>query len=204
MLQPVLAALAAAALTTAADPPSTPEAPATPAAATAPAPESTRAPVQAPTQPPIQPYLGVGLGVTLPTDGGDSGSALRLRVGVPRSRRLLVGIEAGLDAVGVTRLSYLDVGATFYPWEQWLFLRGALGLSLRSEEVLTGPSGQLAWRVEQGPNLLVGVGSALSRRPGFDLTLNLEYQRHFIGGTGDSLGDRVTHQVTAWVGAEWL
>jgi hypothetical protein len=189
MFQPVLAALAAAALATGAEgaPPPASE----PASAPPPAAASTS-------------YLGVGLGVTLPTGGGESGSALRIRVGVPRSRRLLLGLEGGVAGVGSSRLSFLDVGATYYPFEQWLFLRCAAGLSFRSDQVAAGPTGQATSRVEQGPNLLVGLGSALSRRPGFDLTFNLEYQRHLTGADGASLGDHGTDQVTAWVGLEWL
>lgn len=198
MIHPGLAL--AAALLTAAAPDLPPPQAAPPAGAAEPAaiaapptrePGSAAVPLAAPTAPGV--YLGAGFGAEAYTSAGSSpGQVLRLRLGVARSRRLLIGLEGGLIGTGPHRLVFQDVGATFFPRETGFFVRGALGVTLRAQGTADP---------EQGPNLLAGLGYAFGGRSGPGLSLNLEAQHHARSLVSNSTGGLTT--VTAWLGLDW-
>lgn len=145
-------------------------------------------------------YVGVGVGASVLGGGGSDrkGAGWRLRLGLPRSPRLDLGLEAGFTSGAQVDVTSFDVGATFFPWARRLYVRGAAGLSLLSRLAALGPGEPTAWASEQGVNLLVGVGVALGRPA---LTLNLEGQSHFT-----SLGAGEIRRVavgSVWLGVDW-
>jgi hypothetical protein len=128
--------------------------------------------------------------------------AFNLRAGATVTPRLLVGFDGGF--VGSTgdegsfsssiQANYYDLGAMFFPAERGFFLRGAAGLS------------SLVWSVDglgedsaRGYNVLGGVGYALWLGKAFNLTLNLDVQRHWFD-------EGALEGATAWgfwLGFDW-
>jgi len=100
-------------------------------------------------------YAGVGLGPVLVSGGGgdSGGTAYRVRLGVARSPRTMLGLEAGFTSRSSEDFTWYDVGATFFPWGRYLYLRGAVGLSVMTDEREA--------RTDQGLNALAGVGAAV-------------------------------------------
>jgi hypothetical protein len=137
-------------------------------------------------------YAGVGLGPVLVSGGGgeSDGTAYRVRLGVARSPRTTLGLEAGFSSRPREDFTWCDVGATFFPWGRYLYLRGAVGLSVRSEE--------REGRTDQGLNALAGVGAAIGRPRGVTVSINVEAQSHAMGGGTDRVG-----AVSAWLGLDW-
>lgn len=200
MLRFILALVAAAPLVGAAQDAAAPGTPPGSAPVPAEAPVAAPAPSQQPGRQGV--YLGVGLGAASFTEGS-GGESLRIRLGVARSPRLLFGFEGGFAVAGSRRLSFYDVGATFFPWERYFFVRGALGLTLVTRQEAFSAGTQQA---EQGSNLLLGLGCAFSGRPGLNLSVNLEALHHRTAqaGTGDlSLGDRGDTIISGWLGLDW-
>ena len=128
------------------------------------------------------------------SEGNGAGTAVRLRFGLARSPRLLFGLEGGYLEGQSRHVSFYDVGATFFPWKTYFFVRGALGLSVISRPGWVGIPGTLtAARVSetsQGPNALLGLGCAFSGRPGLNLSINLELQHHLTSLVTGSMNAR--------------
>ncbi len=139
---------------------------------------------------------GVYVGVSL-VGGGD---LRRIRLGVVRSPRLLVGFEGAFLEDGKYDEANYDVGVTFFPWERWFFVRGAVGATVRSTsvpQVAGAPADD-----GQGVNLLLGLGSAFTGRRGFNLALNLEFLTYAFG-PGSITGESPRLGGYAWLGLDW-
>lgn len=152
-------------------------------------------------------YLGAGLGPSALSEGNGVGTAVRLRFGLARSPRLMFGLEGGYLEGQSRNVSFYDVGATFFPWERFFFLRGALGLSVVSRPGWVGfpgtaTSAQIR-ETSQGPNALLGLGCAFGGRPGFALSLNFELQHHLTSPDTGPYGREGLTTATAWLGLDW-
>ncbi len=197
MVLRVLAMLAALPLVAAAQ--AAPAEPVSPAAAPA-----TAAASAAPVREGV--YLGVGLGWSHLFEPDDSGSSYRFRLGVTRSARLMFGLEAAsVNGTSSTLVSY-DAAATVFPWTRYGFFRGGFGLTRidrRAVQYLNvaGPTPvEVTW-VENGFNLLAGLGLQLGRSDGINVTLNLDSQLHRVWPAGGAA--RSVSTVCAWLGLEW-
>ena len=138
-------------------------------------------------------YLGVGFGPTV-LSGDRVGSGFRIRVGAARSPRVAFGFEGGLASNDAGQLGSYDVGVTFFPWERFLYLRGAAGLS--TVAFRNGPD-------ERGANVLVGLGVAFGSARGPNLTVNLEAQHHRTSAAGNFFVESGASIASAWLGFEW-
>jgi hypothetical protein len=145
--------------------------------------------------------------------GGADTLALNLvRVGATVTPKLLLGVDVG--AIGARRsgdgvqLNYYDLGVMFFPMEKGLFIRGAAGLSALTIDATSSPhvTGKGTLR---GQNVLLGLGYAFWMRRSFNLTLNIDYQAHFLNKELPSLygGERVSLDsgsgVSGWIGFDW-
>jgi hypothetical protein len=142
-------------------------------------------------------YLGVGFGPAVLTSGagGDGpGSAFRIRVGAARSARVAFGFEGGLAVNDNAQLGTYDVGVTFFPWERFFYVRGAVGLT-----TLALPDDP----AERGANILLGLGVALGSAHGANLTVNVDAQYHRTSAVGHGLVDHGASSASAWLGFEW-
>jgi hypothetical protein len=152
-------------------------------------------------------YLGLGLGWSHLSQPDDSGSSYRFRLGVTRSPRLMFGLEAAsVNGNSSTLVSY-DAAATVFPWKRLAFFRGGFGLTRidrQSVQYLSGGPGlvpvEVNW-VENGFNLLAGLGLQLGRTDGINVTLNLDSQLHRVWPAGG--GTRTVSTVCGWLGLEW-
>jgi hypothetical protein len=163
-------------------------------------------------------YIGFGLGAggaaRLHTSAGEFSPkallgrsaqpfAFNFRVGATITPKLLLGFDGGALAFSANRPSetfqqnFYDLGIMYFPWERGLYLRGAAGLSALALEtdgpVLRGKD------AIGGYNVLGGVGYAFWLLRSFNLTVNVDYQRHFyshdlVEGSGG---------LSAWVGFDW-
>lgn len=139
---------------------------------------------------------------------GRSGTtgAINLRVGATVTPRLLVGFDGGaIGAIAsgpseIFQLNYYDLGAMFFPWERGAFVRGAVGRSVFTIDtdgpVLAGNGTYGGW------NALGGIGYAFWLGKAFNLTLNLDYQAHFLSGSGGIDVSRGSGW-SAWLGFDW-
>jgi hypothetical protein len=155
-----------------------------------------------------QAYLGAGLGPGALFEGnGAAGTAVRLRFGLARSPRLMFGLEGGYLEAQSRHVSFYDIGATFFPWERFFFVRGALGLSVINRPGWVGspgtPTAALISETSQGPNALLGLGCAFGGRPGLSLSLNLELQHHLTSPVTGTYGREGLTTATAWLGLDW-
>ncbi len=148
-------------------------------------------------------HLGVGAGAAVLTsgpgmltsqDGGSSGSTFRIRVGVARSPRMDFGFEGGLVVTDAAQLGSYDVGVTFFPWERFFYVRGAVGLT--TLEFRRG-------NAERGANVLAGLGVALGSAHGANLTINIDAQYHRTSAVGDGLFAHDAGSASVWLGVEW-
>jgi hypothetical protein len=141
-------------------------------------------------------HLGFGFGPAISSAGGgdDSGSTLRIRIGVARSPRVAFGFEGALTSWGAAQLGSYDVGATWFPWGRFFHLRGALGLTTLD---------QFGRAPNRGANLLAGVGLWLGSARGANVTLNLEGQYHRTSRLGGPLLRDAAASASLWLGAEW-
>jgi len=142
-------------------------------------------------------YVGVGTGATYL--GGSlattrkTAAMLTIRAGMARSERLLLGVEGAFARSAYEQVSYVDLGATWFPWRRWAFVRGALGVTTIAHQDAT---------TERGPNLLVGLGLEVGRPSGASVTLNAEAQLHEVAVAGESAG-RPRATASAWIGVDW-
>lgn len=139
---------------------------------------------------------------------GRSGTtgAINLRVGATVTPRLLVGFDGGaIGAIAsgpseIFQLNYYDLGAMFFPWERGAFVRGAVGRSVFTIDtdgpVLAGNGTYGGW------NALAGIGYAFWLGKAFNLTLNLDYQAHFLSSSGGIDVSRGSGW-SAWLGFDW-
>lgn len=173
-----------------------------PAAGTSPAPPASSQ-TSAPGFEPGRVYAGVGVAVSgFSTGGTDNGAGgWRFRLGIPRSPRLALGIESGFASGGELDATWIDAGATFFPWGRYLYLRGAAGLSLVSRwgGGWAGTPGD--WSTETGPNVLAGAGVAFGRPRGLTLTLNVDGQVHYT--SRGSSEPRSVSVGSVWLGLDW-
>lgn len=127
--------------------------------------------------------------------------ALNFRVGATLSPNVLLGLDMGVvsavsDSGGADRsadLSYFDAGVMFFPMERGLYFRGGIGFSEFAQEL---PEGDFS---ANGYNVLGGVGYAFWLGRTFNLTLNLDAQRHFF----DEANVEGGVAWSAWVGFDW-
>jgi hypothetical protein len=152
-------------------------------------------------------YLGVGLGWSHLSEPDDSGSSYRFRLGVTRSPRLMFGLEAAsVNGNSSTLVSY-DAAATVFPWTRLGFVRGGFGLtridrtSVQYLNSGVGPTPAVFNWVENGFNLLAGIGLQLGRTNGLNVTLNLDGQLHRVWSTGGEARSVAT--ACGWLGLEW-
>lgn len=128
--------------------------------------------------------------------------AFNLRVGATLTPRLLLGFDGGFvasvaDDGGYTssvQLNYYDVGAMYFPWERGFFVRAATGLSAIVQEL--EPLGKASAR---GFNVIGGVGYAFWLGRSFNLTLNVDFARHWFDDAGVEGGSAWA----AWLGFDW-
>jgi hypothetical protein len=119
----------------------------------------------------------------------------------------MFGLEAGsVNGNSSTLVSY-DAAATVFPWRRLGFFRGGFGLSRidrRAVAYLNAGAGpmpvEVTW-VENGFNLLAGLGLQLGRTDGINVTLNLDSQLHRVWPAGG--GTRSVSTVCGWLGLEW-
>jgi len=134
--------------------------------------------------------------------------SFNFRVGATLSPRLLLGFDGGAvgsssDADGFessVQLNYYDVGVMYFPMEKGFFLRAGAGLSGISQTVETGspfvPGVDYSAR---GFNVLGGIGYAFWLGRAFNLTLNLDAQRHSFNK--DNVESATSW--SAWLGFDW-
>jgi hypothetical protein len=131
--------------------------------------------------------------------------AFNFRVGATMSPRLLLGFDGGFvsassDSDGYNssvQLNYYDVGVMFFPMERGFYLRGGLGLSSVVQEV-ESPFTPFDYSA-RGFNVLGGIGYAFWLGRSFNLTLNLDAQRHTFNEDNVESGT----SWSAWVGFDW-
>lgn len=140
---------------------------------------------------------------------GDKGS-FNFRIGATASPKLLLGLDTGAvvasdDRVALggttykasSSLTYYDAAFMFFPWERGLFLRGGVGLSSASFTLEGG--GTKTEVSANGLNVLGGIGYAFWLGRSFNLTLNLDGQRHAFDTV--DLGGATSW--SAWLGFDW-
>jgi outer membrane protein with beta-barrel domain len=155
-------------------------------------------------------YLGFGLGgggATFAFDdgtkvdmkdmvpGGGPPVAFNFRVGGTLTPKLLLGFDGGFlasdgDGDSSAQLDTYGIGVMFFPQERGLYLRGVVGLSELEQDVPGVGKGSAS-----GWNVTGGLGYAFWLGETFNLTLNLEAQRHSFGSSN-------VRDATAWSG--WL
>jgi hypothetical protein len=153
--------------------------------------------------------LAAALGKDRLRFSGDKGS-FNFRIGATASPKLLLGLDTGAvvasdDRVALggatykatSSLTYYDAAFMFFPWERGLFLRGGVGLSSASF-ILEG-GGTKTEVSANGLNVLGGVGYAFWLGRSFNLTLNLDGQRHAFDTV--DLGGATSW--SAWLGLDW-
>lgn len=175
-----------------------------PAGATGPAPAEVAPPPSsaAPLRDGV--YAGIGLGaVRFGAPSEDDGLAYRFRIGVARSPRVMLGLEASLADGASTQLTSYELAATVFPARRIFFLRGGFGLAeLHRLQQLSGPGGTFAAEeAERGFDVLAGLGVQLGRTDGVNVTANLEHRFLRISRPG---GDARNYgSLSAWLGLEW-
>ncbi len=147
-------------------------------------------------------YVGAGIGGGTLSSSHDGGAtAFRFRFGAARSSRVSLGFEGGFADGHDSQLSWYDVAVTFHPWERYFYVRGGVGLTtLEGQRYGSGFALPYTY-TERGPNVLAGIGLALGRRRGANVTVNLEAQYHRPSGGYSYVQDALS--TTAWLGFEW-
>jgi hypothetical protein len=135
-------------------------------------------------------------------NGGATTGAFNFRVGGTLTPKLLLGFDGGFvatdgDGVGSgasVQANYYDVGIMYFPIERGPFIRAGAGLSSMIWEIDTVGDSRA-----RGFNVLGGLGYAFWLGRTFNLTLNLDVQRHWFD-EGDLEGATATG---VWLGFDW-
>lgn len=128
--------------------------------------------------------------------------AMNLRVGATVSPKLLLGFDGGFIASAgedggyssSVQLNHYDVGLMYFPMERGLYLRAATGLSAIVQDVEP-----LAKASARGFNVIGGAGYAFWLARTFNLTVNVDFARHWFRDVGVDGAS----SWSAWLGFDW-